>query len=249
MIYNFMYTIYMKWTHVTDEFFCEGKIFGIPEYINAFSSLFISCMGLIGIILNDASDIYYMIHYLLVVNGIASFGYHWTLEWGWKLMDQSSMLILICIGNYMLYNKISKIISQCIMIYLIFTLSMNGTSIHELTFSYLFLVPSITLIPGLLINITNKKLLFRGCLLCICGGLFWYITELLCDTYNWLAYTCAHAIWHITISYGMYIITQCIMLINNNTYELVQKNTFFYKIVPCLQYTNSNTNNEHHFSL
>lgn len=68
-----------------DHSFCEAKLWGkAPEYVNSFTSLFISLVGLYGIKVNKHSNNYvFLLYSALIINGIMSFFYHWTNQIGW----------------------------------------------------------------------------------------------------------------------------------------------------------------------
>ena len=199
-----------SWHSVTGEF-CESLEFGKPEYANAFSSLAIGMFGFFGLFLSNGSELLSrFIYALIATNSIGSFGYHWTLEFGWGIVDQGSMLIAVVIGNIMLYDEIiitlcrqknyclkyytclSGLIMYLFSIYLIFTLSLLGVPTLGHAFSILFAVPMVTLIPGILITryITHKKFVqehpevFRyiwiGILIVVVVAILWFVTEFLC---------------------------------------------------------------------
>lgn len=199
-----------SWHSVTGEF-CESLEFGKPEYANAFSSLFIGVFGFLGLFLSDGSELLSrLIYALIATNSIGSFGYHWTLEFGWGIVDQGSMLIAVVIGNIMLYDEImmtlcrqkkyslrfytsiSGLIMYLFSIYLIFTLSLLGVPTLGHAFSILFAIPMLTLIPGICISryITHKKYaqehpevfkyMWIGITIAITVAIIWFVTELLC---------------------------------------------------------------------
>ena len=82
----------MNFTNVIDTPFCEGKLLGIPEYLNIFSSLYITYIGYKELIkkkhmLIDIQKIYVM----LILCGLASFMFHYTMFFGWKMFDEISV--------------------------------------------------------------------------------------------------------------------------------------------------------------
>lgn len=199
-----------SWHSVTGEF-CESLEFGKPEYANAFSSLAICMFGFFGLFLSNGSELLSrFIYALIATNSIGSFGYHWTLEFGWGIVDQGSMLIAVVIGNIMLYDEImitwfhqkkyslrfytclSGLMMYLFSIYLIFTLSLLGVPTLGHAFSILFAVPMLTLIPGILISryITHKKFVVEhpevfkymwiGILMVVVVAIIWFVTEFLC---------------------------------------------------------------------
>ena len=93
-------------TVVTDGF-CETVAFHRPEYSNAFSSILImliSCAWWYNS--SRLSTTMRMIYTCILLNGAASFAYHWTLQWGWGLFDSQTMLFAVCLGNYVMYDDI-----------------------------------------------------------------------------------------------------------------------------------------------
>ena len=96
----------MKWT-TPDHYFCEGKLNGLPEYYNAFSSLFITYFGLLGLHKTKNELIIQIIYSLLTVNGISSFMYHWTGNIGFALYDEYPMILSLFLGNIYVDNNSS----------------------------------------------------------------------------------------------------------------------------------------------
>jgi len=104
-----------------DHHFCEGKILGMPEFLNSFSSLIFCFFGVYGLFFNKLnlqnlnipfelnkiniillhytnSFIINFVYSVFVVIGIGSFAYHWTEQIGWALMDETPMIISIFTG-------------------------------------------------------------------------------------------------------------------------------------------------------
>ena len=120
----------MLWNDL-DHSFCESKILGLPEYINSFTSLFISFFGIYGL-QNKNNDIFVDIMYSTIsILGIGSFGYHYTGTIGWALCDEVPMIVAVFIGiiyTEKVYNKIkkNKLILDSEETYLINLSSSNG---------------------------------------------------------------------------------------------------------------------------
>lgn len=76
--------------------FCESKLYGgSPEYINSFTSLFLTYYGFKGLINNYNTNIpIKMLYVSLFICGFSSFGFHWTGVIGWAFLDQFSMVLI-----------------------------------------------------------------------------------------------------------------------------------------------------------
>ena len=94
-----------SWDH-PEKPFCEGYLYD-HEYANSFTSLFIVFIGMYGIYFNTHPQIYLKNFFsLFIVNGIASFIFHWTLKKGWGLYDAFPMLILAYYGMFFSFDII-----------------------------------------------------------------------------------------------------------------------------------------------
>jgi hypothetical protein len=103
-----------------DHHFCEGNILGMPEILNSFTSIIFSLFGIYGLfnnkndntsfINNSTSFITNFIYSTFIVIGIGSFGFHWTEQIGWALMDEIPMIVSIFIGT--LYIEYCNIFSH-----------------------------------------------------------------------------------------------------------------------------------------
>jgi hypothetical protein len=131
----------MKW-NTYDHCFCEGILNGLPEYYNAFSSLFISYFGLLGYIKTHNDLIIQIIYSLLTINGISSFMYHWTGSIGWALYDEYPMIISIFLGNIYIENLIPSNYKKYKMVFYINSmlvyLVINVMEDQRLIFPYYF---------------------------------------------------------------------------------------------------------------
>jgi len=91
-----------EWTIIEEKRFCESYIYGIPEYVNSFTSIFIFIFGLLLIYINNNTNI--IIRFIassFTITGIGSFYYHWTFHRGAGLMDTLPMLVSSYLGAYM----------------------------------------------------------------------------------------------------------------------------------------------------
>ena len=84
--------------------FCESLLYGHPEYVNSYTALCILFSGLYGLynLSNDVniSNIWRLLYSIFIINGIGSFGYHYTNYFIWKFIDEYTMLIAIFMGIY-----------------------------------------------------------------------------------------------------------------------------------------------------
>jgi len=100
-----------------DHNFCEGKINGMPEYLNATTSLIFIGFGLYGLspkyigfdknilhVLQTNNFIINIVYSTFVVIGYGSAGYHWTGQIGWALMDETPMIVCLFLGISYLYQ-------------------------------------------------------------------------------------------------------------------------------------------------
>jgi hypothetical protein len=205
-----------------DHSFCEALLYGgPPEYFNAFTSLYISYVGLYGLKNNfHLNNDIFLIYSALFINGIASFAYHWTNYIGFGIIDRSSMILIaipsINCGikelNYLyhiseLNNKIFLFFNQMYLLALITFLCMG----YEEVFNGIFGVfLALILIFIYLLNnkkIKNKYLIYGnyGIFMIFIAGISWIIIEKLCSTFSIMKYLHGHAIWHIFVSSGGYL--------------------------------------------
>jgi hypothetical protein len=230
----------MNWNNF-DHNFCEGYLHGLPEYYNAFSSLFISLFGLIGLYnLNNLSNIliFRIVYSLLFINGFSSFMYHWTGTIGWALYDEFPMIITLFLGmvavddidNYSLnkqYLNFKIILYLNMMIlYLIIDTMTSQRLIFPLYFgSGLLYIINIILRLVNNFNIINSKILilkktYLYIFIIISSAIIWTLTEFSCrklDINNlkplYHLYLFGHPMWHFMISYGFYNLIQIVLYI------------------------------------
>jgi hypothetical protein len=207
-----------------DHNFCEMNIYGQPpEYINSYSALFLCFIGFFGLIknirLNDTAFIYIS----LIVNGFASFMYHYTNQLGFGMLDRASMLMIIiyfCNLSFHIfemyrfkYIDFLRIISTIYFTTLIMVYGLH----YELLFDILFGVYLFTTIFFMVIieyfyekNEIPVEILNYGWIsvgLITIAGIFWIITESYCNYHPIIKYLYGHAIWHICVSLGAYFMT------------------------------------------
>lgn len=166
----------MKFSTI-DHGFCEstGHKLPYPEILNSYSSIFISIIGLIGLLLTLKYKRIYEIRFIygmLMVNGYGSFCYHYTQQIGYAMVDELSMMLGVILGLHTLYNIIINSmhlpVSQndfickfihnhifykatCTTILSFYFILSYSISIFEETrylFPFLFAIPAVLLIPG-----------------------------------------------------------------------------------------------------
>ena len=89
--------------------FCESRLNNNnpPELYNSYTSLFITITPLIlGL---PKNIIFFNISCLLMFNGLASFYYHYELNWIGKQADEMSMILSTYFGIYGYYIKKKEI--------------------------------------------------------------------------------------------------------------------------------------------
>jgi hypothetical protein len=216
----------MKWTTL-DHNFCEGKLYGSPEYYNSFSSLFITYFGLLGLYKTNNDLMIQIIYALLSVNGISSFMYHWTGNIGYALYDEYPMILALFLGNIYVenlipsYYKKSKILFNInlMIIYLVIDVMEN----QRLIFPYYFasgLIIVLYNIHRLVNNIYYKSIINHSyntnyyIYVIISSAITWGLTEINCNSNNRILYDrlylIGHPMWHFMISYGFYNLIQIV---------------------------------------
>ena len=206
-----------------DHSFCEYEIYGqSPEIINSISSLFLVFFGIFGIIKNKNINDINIINSSMIVNGITSFLYHFTNKLGWGLMDRFSMILLI-IQSLHIFLEILKfnlfykeLFRLGILFYISYILTITGLH-QENLFNIFFGVYLINLFMFMIyLEIKNKTFLipknimnkgWYGIFFITIAGVFWILTEQLCNSYSFVKYLFGHAIWHFGVSYGGYLLT------------------------------------------
>jgi len=217
--------------------FCERMLYGgyPPEYINAFTSLFLTFSGLMGLFASNNVNTLGKIYYAsFVVNGIGSFGYHWTNYIGWRYIDEFSMVILalasllsvtnclinkICLHKHWRKSSMYSISTLIIVSYLIITLVFDSLD-DVISFRYSFGVfLAVAAIEVSILTYLNRdiksdilKYNYIGFGLIALSCIMWSFIELLCYNQStaWVKYIPGHAIWHIGLSFGGYYLAQII---------------------------------------
>ena len=176
------------------------------------------------------SFLHSILYSALTVNGITSSLYHYYNNIGWGLMDRMSMIIIAMssvilfqsiINSILILEKykniiINNIINIIITSYftILFTIAgLHMESLFNIMFSFflIFLVFMVYIInkyykmleiPYQLVILSNRCILYVTI-----SGIFWIITELLCNKFTFIKYLFGHVWWHIFVSYGGYLIS------------------------------------------
>jgi hypothetical protein len=251
--------------------FCEVTIYGEhPEYINSYTSLFMSIIGILGIYNNyhSCQNIYFL-YASLFFNGLCSFMYHWTAYYGWGIFDAVTMILIAIFSINSIIEELkylyklthrNLIINILPIIYFTFMIvppCVNNDDIFRILFG-LFLVfvlifilvihNKIEHISGLDFNIIKNA--YRGVGYIALAGGFWITTEIFCDSFWLIRYIPGHPIWHFYVSYGGYQIAQLVsalyILRHNNTYQYNNTKDIVHRYFPSItEYYYSNIYNSY----
>ena len=96
-----------------DHNFCESSIYSNephPEYMNSLSSLFITFIGINGIIKPNTNFLLSLLYSSFIVNGITSSFYHYYNTLGWGLLDRMSMILISMSSIYLFIYNINNIL-------------------------------------------------------------------------------------------------------------------------------------------
>jgi len=203
--------------------FCERKLFPYrPEYLNAFSALYISTIGYYNLLkISRKSLSLSLIYWCICMNGFASFFYHFTGWYFFKLLDEFTMIIPIWIGIVRILQDLnySKNYIGLISAYNIILLVLDVFMWFDNYFPIAFALELSLIFPLYyqIINlnkhstntiirkysfISNKG--FKGILITCTSAYIWIITECYCNIY----FIFGHPIWHIGMSTGICYIIQ-----------------------------------------
>lgn len=160
----------------------------------------------------------------MIINGITSFLYHLTNYLGFGYLDRLSMVLIIypslisCINevSYLYHYNIKNLLfaSQLYLTIIITFAAFNSKEIFNILFAIFLLSITYFMIlvnrKRFIINYKLRQLINNGVIgvmLIYFAILAWIITEKLC-TYIWfLKYLQGHALWHICIGFGGYLIS------------------------------------------
>lgn len=211
--------------------FCEGLFSGPPEILSSMSSIHITALAIYGLSMSDfASPMIPTIFATLAVCGIGSFGFHWTLMWGWQQIDTIAMTLSLNLGfilmlHLMFRDMWLRTIAPLILMACFFTM-MSVSFMSKNLYNLCFTIEILLLIPFILasrfrthyhlVTITGDAdrliclegkvfgLIWRGMIIGLGSGVLWIFGETLCSQYPILTYVPFHAVWHFGIAYAMY---------------------------------------------
>lgn len=229
----------MEWNYVVGDF-CESKLYGHPEILNSLSCIFISLFPYLGLkysIIN--SYIVKSILTLLVFNGVASFGFHWTGYYIFKHLDEIPMVLCIWLGLLYTFSKINlKLIYIFIFnSYVSLLLAVNTIPSLGHLFPITFGLSCIMLIPvqkALFdtrdLSSKSRFLMMTGSLISIISALIWIYTENYCSKYLLLG----HPLWHFGMPLGMYYLMigfELFSIEKTGNYEIM----YLYNFIPTIK--------------
>jgi hypothetical protein len=185
--------------------FCESRInhYNPPEIVNAYTSMFIT---FIPIFFGFPQDYYFFnIAILFLLNGFASFYYHYYLNYIGKQMDEICMILInyYCILGLMnVYNN-KLVIQKYIYYNRLFALSfILFNSIQSFDFFFPFLFGAYVLPSLYFIHQIYRKYDYHyySMLISFWGFGCWVLSETYCNEYTYLG----HTVWHVAFPLGIY---------------------------------------------
>ncbi len=217
-----------------DHNFCESQIYSLtqhPEYLNSISSLFITFIGINGLIKPHTDFFLDFLFSSLAINGVTSALYHWFNNIGFGLLDRMSMILIAISSTFLFMNHIHKFIKfdkwnninlitkiTRIIVPSYFTVLFTIAGLHmEDLFNILFGLFLASLILFMILVQRHQKNFripesiieygWKGIKYIALSGLFWIITENLCNHLVFVKYLFGHVVWHVFVSYGGYLIS------------------------------------------
>ncbi len=217
-----------------DHNFCESVIYSVgphPEYLNAISSLFITFIGVNALIKPSCNFFLQILFSALAINGITSCFYHWFNNIGWGLLDRMSMVLIAMASTYLFMSHLDKFIildkwknvkllmsSIHLLVCSYFTVLFTIAGLHlETVFNILFglFLASLIVFMKLVdkhqhnLKIPNQIVNYgwTGIKSVTLSGIFWIVTENLCNKIWFIKYLFGHVWWHVFVSYGGYLIS------------------------------------------
>jgi hypothetical protein len=90
--------------------FCEGRMWGYPEYASAYSSIFLLIFGFLGLYRCPKQNLFgQLVFALMVVTGFGSFGYHWVGSDMWKYFDGNPMIIAGAMAALFTFDEVIRV--------------------------------------------------------------------------------------------------------------------------------------------
>jgi hypothetical protein len=187
--------------------FCESRLRGDnePELLNSYTSLAVTIIPLVSGFPTDPQ--FYNVACMLSINGLASFYYHYKLNWFGKQADEITMILATFFGTSGLINLYTSSITDRNKLnrYNVVTMCLFLVSNTMIQFDPLF--PSIFGIyvgaPLMLIyNIAQKHNVsyIPYLLISLIGTISWVISEHHCTEYT----KYGHPVWHVLFPLGFY---------------------------------------------
>lgn len=202
----------MNWNNF-DHNFCEGSMLSMPEYLNSFSTLIMVFHGLLGL-LNTNDILLKLINITFIITGIGSFLYHWFGTYGFALLDEIPMIIIIFLSliKIELLIKNNRWVDLKIFIYLLsmICLIINNTIESQRLLFPLYFGLIFTLLIYKIKLLTNLEIINKGLYVMAISGIIWIITEISCKYVKSYIFLIGHPLWHIGMSYGYYKIINSI---------------------------------------
>lgn len=142
--------------------FCEGLLSGPPEILSSMSSICITALAIYGLHTSDfASSMIPTILAALAVCGIGSFGFHWTLTWGWQQIDTIAMTLSLNLGFILMiqlmfrdcaaHSRWLRIVSPLVLMGCFFAM-MSVSFVSKNLYNLCFTVEILLLIPFILVS-------------------------------------------------------------------------------------------------
>ena len=207
--------------------FCESRLTNNqpPEIYNSYTSLFITLFPLV--LGFPKNNIFYNVACMLAFNGVASFYYHYNLNWIGKQADEISMILANYYGIWGLL-KMFYIQNKHILnwyngwntIFMIIFVIFNTISKYDFLFPTLF--TSYITLTLYLIHKVSKKYNYEyanNLIISSIGAGCWIISEVWCNEYT----KYGHVIWHFLFPLGFYHL----VLTFDNEFRALKYNTSF----------------------
>ena len=169
-----------NWNQDVGFTFCEGEFYrgqpveSIVEFANTVSSFILFAFGMLGLYGSLHSGILIQImNSLLVLNGIGSILFHATMQFGWSLIDEIPMILMMQVGNTVIVDLVLRLFvkdrgyektyhflaTTNVLVYTfygIFTVTLDATNSNPTLFRILFAAPYLVIVGGMLLIYFNR---------------------------------------------------------------------------------------------
>jgi hypothetical protein len=222
--------------------FCEARAGGYPEYSSAFSAIVLSLMGLYGVYMSIHChcDIASYVYIGFVVNGIGSFGLHYTGTKGFGRVDMLTLVFIVSqlaclsfetcvyplISGPRLYHLVKMGMRTLLFGALVFIFVIDTISGRNDATLFLFICSGIGY-SGSLVSLyitwrkelesdPNREVLSKMTWICFLfmfiGASSWLTELILCPQfYPYWRYIPTHAIWHLCAAFSTSIAVQILL--------------------------------------